>query len=61
MSKSARSTSSARVKRKAAAPKSHKPTESEIAEAFKRNWGAEAAKTIAKFRRIWEKEGVRLA
>jgi hypothetical protein len=25
------------------------------------NWGTEAAKTVARFRRIWEKEGAKLA
>ncbi len=25
------------------------------------NWGTEAAKTVARFRKIWEKEGAKLA
>ena len=25
------------------------------------NWGIEAAKTLARFRKIWEKEGAKLA
>lgn len=42
-------------------PKAHRPTQAEIEAAYKKNWGDDAYKTIMKFRRIWDKQGVKLA
>ena len=43
-----------------AKPKAHRPTQAEIEAAYKKNWGDDAYKTIMKFRRIWDKQGVKL-
>lgn len=50
----------AAAKRKVAAKKSHKPTQAELDATIRENWGLEAFKTVQRFRRIWEKEGVKL-
>ncbi len=50
----------AKKPRAKAKPKAKTTTQEERDEAMKKNWGTEAAKTIAKFRKIWDKEGAKL-